>query len=295
MHVIYLTERQPSRSVTAMTGPGGGASTACAACKYQRRRCTADCELAPYFPQDRAHSFRNAHRLFGVNNMLKTLKRAGTDPDRRAEAMKCVVYESQAWEVCPDSGCVPVILALQKEIQETEHQLRRVRAELDESRRRADAAAAAAAMVCPPAKAQCPDNLYGVNFPSLCPQPPFSSDDDGNSIATAPPQQTLPWTTTVQCPLTRQAEHIGLVDDASTAMVDCNRIATAPPPQTLPCTTIQWPTLYVGDNPFFLNNASTTMVPNDDCVTTYLVDEIDNGSENIGFEEDVSASSNLPS
>ncbi|CAL1406364.1 unnamed protein product [Linum trigynum] len=43
----------------------GGTSHACAACKYQRRKCTSECQLAPYFPSNKSEMFRNAHKLFG--------------------------------------------------------------------------------------------------------------------------------------------------------------------------------------------------------------------------------------
>ena len=107
-----------------MAAASGGAGAACAACKYQRRRCTPDCPLAEFFPHDRPRVFRNAHRLFGVSNILKTLDRAG--PEKRREAMHCIIYESQAWDIYPASGCVPIIHDLQQRIRQAELDLRRV-------------------------------------------------------------------------------------------------------------------------------------------------------------------------
>ncbi|KAK3140349.1 hypothetical protein QOZ80_5AG0399710 [Eleusine coracana subsp. coracana] len=98
---------------------GGGA--ACAACKYQRRRCTAECQLAEYFPQDRPRVFRNAHRLFGVSNILKTLARVG--PERRRDAMRTIVYEANAWEAYPGQGCVPIIHHLHHAVLQTQLQI----------------------------------------------------------------------------------------------------------------------------------------------------------------------------
>ncbi|CAN8269373.1 unnamed protein product [Cochlearia groenlandica] len=46
---------------------------ACAACKYQRRKCASDCILAPYFPHDRHNQFLNAHKLYGVSNITKII------------------------------------------------------------------------------------------------------------------------------------------------------------------------------------------------------------------------------
>ncbi|KAK1311840.1 LOB domain-containing protein 27 [Acorus calamus] len=53
----------------------------CAACKFQRRKCTADCPLAPYFPAENQRDFNHAHRLFGVANVLKITK--NLDPIQR--------------------------------------------------------------------------------------------------------------------------------------------------------------------------------------------------------------------
>lgn len=102
----------------------GGAVSACAACKYQRRRCTPECQLAEFFPQERPRVFRNAHRLFGVSNILKTLARVG--PEHRREAMRAIVFEANAWEAYPAQGCVPVIYELHHRILETQLQLDQV-------------------------------------------------------------------------------------------------------------------------------------------------------------------------
>ncbi|CAN6179035.1 unnamed protein product [Urochloa humidicola] len=106
-----------------MAAGGGAGAAACAACKYQRRRCTPDCPLAEFFPQDRSRVFRNAHRLFGVSNILKTLARAGRE--KRREATHCIIYESQAWDINPATGCVPIIQDLQHRIRQAELDLRR--------------------------------------------------------------------------------------------------------------------------------------------------------------------------
>ncbi|KAF8732974.1 hypothetical protein HU200_015326 [Digitaria exilis] len=127
----------------AAAGSGAGSSAAaCAACKYQRRRCTRDCPLAEFFPHDRPRVFRNAHRLFGVANILRTLARAGPDPERRREAMHCIIYESQAWEINPSTGCLPLIRDLQLQVRQADLDLRRVYAAIHAFRSSATAAAA---------------------------------------------------------------------------------------------------------------------------------------------------------
>ncbi|CAN8243626.1 unnamed protein product [Cochlearia groenlandica] len=56
--------------------PGDGA---CAACKWQRRRCVRDCPLRPYFPADKPEQFMRVRDLFGVNKVTKTLQELSLD------------------------------------------------------------------------------------------------------------------------------------------------------------------------------------------------------------------------
>ncbi|KAL0330702.1 UNVERIFIED_CONTAM: LOB domain-containing protein 22 [Sesamum angustifolium] len=73
-------------------GPGASLAQACAACKYQRRRCAPDCPLAPFFPADRVKEFLNAHKLFGVGNIIKILKKV--PQHERQNAMRSVIFEA---------------------------------------------------------------------------------------------------------------------------------------------------------------------------------------------------------
>ncbi|KAG5017677.1 hypothetical protein JHK82_023279 [Glycine max] len=87
---------------------------ACAACKYQRRKCGSNCILAPYFPHDRQKQFLNAHRLFGVGkitNMIKPL-----DQHHRDLAMSTLIYESDMRARDPIGGCYSLVLQLQSQI-----------------------------------------------------------------------------------------------------------------------------------------------------------------------------------
>ncbi|XP_009588931.1 LOB domain-containing protein 27-like [Nicotiana tomentosiformis] len=106
----------------------GGTSQACAACKYQRRRCTSDCPLAPYFPADQPKMFQNAHRLFGVSNILKILKQL--DPSQKKVAMKSIIYQANARDKHPVYGCVAEIQNLVFHIQLYEEELQAVHAQL---------------------------------------------------------------------------------------------------------------------------------------------------------------------
>ncbi|CAL9122714.1 unnamed protein product [Musa textilis] len=99
----------------------GGTNQACAACKYQRRRCAADCPLAVYFPADQPKQFLNCHRLFGVSNILKIINRL--DPLQQAEAMKSIIYEANIRDRDPVHGCLGLICTLHLQIHHLELEL----------------------------------------------------------------------------------------------------------------------------------------------------------------------------
>ncbi|GAB2227494.1 hypothetical protein Droror1_Dr00009316 [Drosera rotundifolia] len=88
---------------------------ACAACKYQRRRCASDCVLAPYFPHDRQKQFLNAHKLFGVSNITKIIR--DLTPPQRDIAMRTIMYQSDVRAIDPVGGCYRIIRELEYHIQ----------------------------------------------------------------------------------------------------------------------------------------------------------------------------------
>ncbi|TXG52139.1 hypothetical protein EZV62_021308 [Acer yangbiense] len=45
----------------------------CAACRYKRKKCNENCEMALYFPGSRYSEFQHAQKLFGVRNIQKIL------------------------------------------------------------------------------------------------------------------------------------------------------------------------------------------------------------------------------
>ncbi|OIW08997.1 hypothetical protein TanjilG_05973 [Lupinus angustifolius] len=97
-------------------------SQACAACKYQRRKCPSNCIFAPYFPHDRQKQFLNAHKLFGVgkiNNLIKPL-----DAVQRDIAMSTIIYESNMRANDPVGGCVGCIHRICSQIARYEAELR---------------------------------------------------------------------------------------------------------------------------------------------------------------------------
>ncbi|XP_059285235.1 LOB domain-containing protein 4-like [Lycium ferocissimum] len=107
----------------------GGTSPACAACKYQRRKCSSECVLAPYFPANQPKMFQNAHRLFGVCNIMKILRQLD-DNDQKADAMKSIIFEADMWEKFPVYGCVEYICHLRQQLELALEELRYVYAQL---------------------------------------------------------------------------------------------------------------------------------------------------------------------
>ncbi|CAN4102112.1 unnamed protein product [Withania somnifera] len=101
-------------SLTTTTRGGGNGLQACAACKYQRRRCVIDCPLAPYFPAERQKDFLNAHKLFGVSNLLKVLKNVASF--QKENAMKSLIFEANIRAKDPVGGCYRVIWNLYRQI-----------------------------------------------------------------------------------------------------------------------------------------------------------------------------------
>lgn len=101
--------------------PPVGANAACAACKYQRRKCAADCPLAPYFPPDQPKRFLNVHRLFGVSSILRILRQV--DPDKREDTVKSIVYEADTREKDPVHGCLGIIHLLQSQVNKLKDEL----------------------------------------------------------------------------------------------------------------------------------------------------------------------------
>eukprot|EP01018_Ginkgo_biloba_P021765 Gb_19720 [translate_table: standard] len=110
-----------------MTG-NGSTSQACAACKYQRRKCSPECPLAPYFPPDQPKQFLNAHKLFGVSNILRILKQL--DDSQKSDAMKSIVYQANAREKDPVHGCFGIIMMLQTQVERLKEELELVRSQV---------------------------------------------------------------------------------------------------------------------------------------------------------------------
>ncbi|XP_012570417.1 uncharacterized protein [Cicer arietinum] len=94
---------------------GNGTTQACAACKYQRRKCGPTCILAPYFPHDRQQQFLNAHKLFGVGKITNMIK--NVPPNLRGATMSTIMYQSDLRALDPVGGCYGQIQQLQSQIE----------------------------------------------------------------------------------------------------------------------------------------------------------------------------------
>ncbi|KAL1810586.1 LOB domain-containing protein 22 [Daucus carota subsp. sativus] len=97
----------PPPAATNNNIPRCNASQACAACKYQRRKCAPDCILAPYFPHLRQRQFLNAHKLFGVSNITKIIR--NLEKYDKDEAMRTIIYQADVRASDPVGGCYRII------------------------------------------------------------------------------------------------------------------------------------------------------------------------------------------
>ncbi|KAI3859259.1 hypothetical protein MKW98_007640 [Papaver atlanticum] len=76
---------------------------ACAACKHQRKKCSQNCMLSPFFPPEKKEKFQAVHKLFGVSNISKLLKGLHT-LDERKRAIESLIWEAEARERDPIEG-----------------------------------------------------------------------------------------------------------------------------------------------------------------------------------------------
>ncbi|VFQ82294.1 unnamed protein product [Cuscuta campestris] len=119
-------------------------SRVCAACSHQRRRCPPDCPLAPYFPACKRGEFLNAHRLFGIKNLTRSL--ASIEEEYRDDFMVSIIYEANARAADPAGGCQSTIKSLYDQLRCSLAELRFVNQQLAFHRSRHHEMQLAAAM-----------------------------------------------------------------------------------------------------------------------------------------------------
>ncbi|KAI3468126.1 hypothetical protein Pfo_024789 [Paulownia fortunei] len=100
--------------ITASEVSNAAVAQACAACKHQRRRCTPNCPLAPYFPANKQQDFLKVHKLFGVSNIVKLLKEM--PQHEKQNAMTSVIIQADIRAKDPVGGCHRLIRELEKAI-----------------------------------------------------------------------------------------------------------------------------------------------------------------------------------
>ncbi|XP_076923091.1 LOB domain-containing protein 16-like [Bidens hawaiensis] len=104
-------------------------SSPCGACKFLRRKCTADCIFAPYFCWEQGSDrFAAIHKVFGASNVSKLLHHVAVAD--RCQAVVTIAYEAQARIKDPVYGCVAHIFALQQQVACLRAQLMQVRAQV---------------------------------------------------------------------------------------------------------------------------------------------------------------------
>ncbi|KAF6155945.1 hypothetical protein GIB67_039276 [Kingdonia uniflora] len=74
-----------------------GVHQACAACKHQRKKCTNECILAPFFPAEKSSEFKAAHKVFGLSNISKLIKDLDTF-ELRKKATDAIIWDAKAWQ-----------------------------------------------------------------------------------------------------------------------------------------------------------------------------------------------------
>ncbi|CAN6444199.1 unnamed protein product [Victoria cruziana] len=94
---------------------GGHPQQACAGCKHQRRKCTPDCPLAPFFPAEKASIFLAVQKVFGVSNVVKMIRELDTH-EKRKLAADSLCWEAQ-WRIMdPVEGCFGEVKRLKAEL-----------------------------------------------------------------------------------------------------------------------------------------------------------------------------------
>ncbi|KAG8385490.1 hypothetical protein BUALT_Bualt03G0050800 [Buddleja alternifolia] len=75
---------------------------ACAACKYQRKRCKPDCILSRHFPANRSNDFKAVQKIFGVKTLTKMMSEVNSH--ERDELVNSLYWEAAMWAKDPVRG-----------------------------------------------------------------------------------------------------------------------------------------------------------------------------------------------
>ncbi|PUZ38993.1 hypothetical protein GQ55_9G242100 [Panicum hallii var. hallii] len=100
----------------------------CAACKNQRRRCSQDCILAPYFPASDPQRYASVQRVFGASNVARMLQ--DLPIHERGKAADIMAVEAHRRVQDPVYGCAGIVSRLQGEIRAVQCELARTQAQI---------------------------------------------------------------------------------------------------------------------------------------------------------------------
>ncbi|RLN20070.1 hypothetical protein C2845_PM02G45480 [Panicum miliaceum] len=100
----------------------------CAACKNQRRRCSQDCVLAPYFPASDPQRYACVQRVFGASNVARMLQNLPIH--ERGKAADTMAVEAHRRVEDPVYGCAGIVGRLQGEIRAAQCELARTHAQI---------------------------------------------------------------------------------------------------------------------------------------------------------------------
>lgn len=91
-----------------------GNRPACAACRHQRKKCRADCILWRHFPAARMEDFQAVHKVFGISNISKMIKKL--DPVQQDLAVESFLWEAKLWVEDPVEGPLGRFNKLEQEV-----------------------------------------------------------------------------------------------------------------------------------------------------------------------------------
>ncbi|KAK1425393.1 hypothetical protein QVD17_20745 [Tagetes erecta] len=87
-----VVDTTPTSSPPSTTAINCVALPACASCRHQRKKCTQNCVLAPFFPAEKTQDFQMVHKVFGVSNVTKLVK--GLSREDAKKAVDSLIWEA---------------------------------------------------------------------------------------------------------------------------------------------------------------------------------------------------------